>query len=81
MTEGALLLSKVYDLSKFDRCEYDSSIGFPCPMVKVKIVDPKTHQTVPLNNVGLMCFRSYSISKGYWNDEKVNKETFDSARW
>ena len=47
------------------------SIGKPCPALEIKVAD------IDENNVGELCVKGESVSKGYYKDEKATKEVFD----
>ncbi|MBY0403082.1 MAG: AMP-binding protein, partial [Cyanobacteria bacterium] len=58
-----------------------SSVGTVHPHVEVKIVDPETGKTVPLNTCGEIRVRGYSVMKGYWNEPEKNLEAIDCEGW
>lgn len=58
-----------------------STVGQIHPHLEVKIVDPETKQTLPINTAGELCTRGYSVMLGYWNDAERTSQVIDSARW
>ena len=48
---------------------------------EVKIVDPQSKKTVPLGQVGEVCFRGYHIAKGYYGDPEATREAIDENSW
>ncbi len=48
---------------------------------EVKIVDTTTGATVPLGEVGELCFRGYHIMQGYYADEQATAKTIDGQHW
>ncbi|MBS0641848.1 MAG: AMP-binding protein, partial [Proteobacteria bacterium] len=56
------------------------TIGRVIPHTEVKIIDPEG-RIVPIGTQGELCFRGFSMMRGYWNDEAKTRETIDAARW
>ena len=50
------------------------TVGKPLPNVKVKIVDPETGKTLPLNVPGELVAKGYGIMKGYYKMPKQTEE-------
>lgn len=48
---------------------------------EVKVIDPESGQTVPLGEVGEICFRGYHVMRGYYGDAEKTAETVDEAGW
>ncbi|NNE85485.1 MAG: AMP-binding protein [Alphaproteobacteria bacterium] len=48
---------------------------------EVKVIDPESSQTVPLGEVGEICFRGYHVMRGYYGDPEKTAETVDEAGW
>jgi fatty-acyl-CoA synthase len=48
---------------------------------EVKVIDPEVGQTVPLGEVGEICFRGYHVMRGYYGDPEKTAETVDEAGW
>jgi fatty-acyl-CoA synthase len=57
------------------------TVGTNLPHQEVKIVDMSTGQTVPLGDVGEICFRGYHIMKGYYGDEAATRKAVDENGW
>lgn len=57
------------------------TVGQVHPHVEIKIIDTKTNKIVPINTMGEICTRGYSVMLGYWNDEQKTKETIDEDGW
>jgi fatty-acyl-CoA synthase len=51
------------------------------PHVEVKIVDPKTGQTVPRGIPGEQLTRGYSVMLGYWDDTEATAAAIDADGW
>ncbi|KAI7697237.1 hypothetical protein SSS_08000 [Sarcoptes scabiei] len=47
----------------------------------MKIVDPKTRQTVKLGETGEILNRGHNTMLGYWRDPEKTKEVIDDGRW
>jgi len=57
------------------------TVGKNLPHQEVKIVDVATGQTVPVNEVGEICFRGYHLMKGYYGDENATHKAIDANGW
>lgn len=57
------------------------TVGKNLPHQEVKIVDLDTGKTVPLGEVGEICFRGYHIMRGYYGDEEATREAIDPEGW
>jgi fatty-acyl-CoA synthase len=58
-----------------------STVGQVHPHLEIKIVDPKTGNTVPRGTPGELCTRGYSVMLGYWEEPDKTAEAIDRARW
>ncbi|MFT5677004.1 MAG: fatty-acyl-CoA synthase [Paraglaciecola sp.] len=58
-----------------------NTIGGPMPNVELKIVDPDTGATVPLNTLGEYLTRGYHIMNGYFNMAEATAKTIDEDGW
>lgn len=47
----------------------------------MKIVDPHTHEVVPVSTPGEVWTRGPSTMLGYWNDPKSTADTITKDRW
>lgn len=57
------------------------TVGKNLPYQEVKVVDLVTGQTVPLGQVGEICFRGYHVMKGYYGDEVATRKAIDGQGW
>jgi fatty-acyl-CoA synthase len=57
------------------------TVGRNLPHQEVKIVDLSTGQTVPLGQVGEICFRGYHVMRGYYGDEEATRKAIDGQGW
>jgi len=57
------------------------TVGRNLPHQEVKIVAPDTGATLPLNQVGEVCFRGYHIMQGYYGDPDATAAAIDAAGW
>jgi len=57
------------------------TVGKNLPHQEVKVVDPSTGQTVPLGQVGEICFRGYHVMVGYYGDEEATRKAVDRQGW
>ncbi len=51
------------------------SVGRPLPHIELKIVDPETHETLPLGQVGELWTRGYQVMTGYHGQPEVTART------
>lgn len=58
-----------------------STVGQPLDHQEAKIVDPQTHEVVPVNTPGEVWTRGPSTMLGYWNDAKSTADTITKDRW
>ncbi len=58
-----------------------STVGLVHPHVEVKIIDQDTGQTCPLNQMGELCTRGYSVMLGYWQNPEATAGAIDSRGW
>nr|WP_228127153.1 AMP-binding protein [Psychrobacter lutiphocae] len=45
-----------------------STVGLVQPHLEVKVVDPRTGDTLPIGEVGEVLTKGYAVMAGYWND-------------
>ena len=57
------------------------TVGTNLPHQEVKIVDTTTGATVPLGEIGEICFRGYHIMRGYYGQPEKTAEALDEANW
>ena len=57
------------------------TVGHNLPHQEVKVISTETGQTVPLGEVGEICFRGYHIMPGYYGDPDKTAETIDQSGW
>ena len=57
------------------------TVGKNLPHQEVKIVDVETGATVPLDEIGEICFRGYHIMRGYYGQPEKTAETIDENGW
>lgn len=57
------------------------TVGRNLPHQEVKIVDVHTGETLPLGEVGEICFRGYHIMKGYYGDPEATHKAIDDSGW
>ncbi|GHU65039.1 AMP-binding protein [Clostridia bacterium] len=58
-----------------------STIGFPLPHVKVRIVDPETNQEQPDGVPGEFVGKGYNLMKGYYKMPEATRAVIDSTGW
>lgn len=57
------------------------TVGRNLPHQEVKIVSPDDGRTLPLGEVGEVCFRGYHVMRGYWGDAVATAKAIDDAGW
>ena len=57
------------------------TVGTNLPHQEVKVVDLGSGQTVPVGQVGEICFRGYHIMQGYYGDPDATAKAIDPAGW
>ena len=78
-TETSPLLTVIRPSDPFvDICE---TIGQPLPHTEVSIRDPNANTVVPLDTVGEICARGYSLMIGYNDDPEATAKTIDTEGW
>lgn len=78
-TEASPLLTVIRPTDPFaDICE---TIGQPVPHTEISIRDPATNEVMPLDTVGEICARAYSIMLGYNDDPEATAKTIDAQGW
>ncbi|CAG8491726.1 7740_t:CDS:2 [Ambispora leptoticha] len=55
------------------------TVGRILPHVRAKVVDPQTHEILPLNTAGELCTSGYVVMEGgYWNNVEKTRETMST---
>ncbi|MCZ6830370.1 MAG: AMP-binding protein [Gammaproteobacteria bacterium] len=57
------------------------TLGGPMPGVEIKIIDPNSGETLPLNTLGEYCTRGYHVMHGYFEMEEATAKTIDAEGW
>jgi fatty-acyl-CoA synthase len=58
-----------------------STVGTVHPHVEVKIINAETGKTCPVNEMGELCTRGYSVMIGYWENDAATASAIDDAGW
>jgi fatty-acyl-CoA synthase len=58
-----------------------NTVGHNLPHQEVKIINTETGATIPLGEIGEICFRGYHIMRGYYGQAEKTAETVDAAGW
>jgi len=58
-----------------------NTVGRNLPHQEVKIVDTDSGTTLPLGEIGEICFRGYHVMRGYYAQPEKTRETVDAAGW
>lgn len=57
------------------------TVGRAAPHAEIKIIDPSSGRTLPVEDDGELCTRGYLVMKGYWEDPERTAETIDREGW
>jgi len=57
------------------------TVGKNLPHQEVKVMDIDSGRTVPLGEIGEICFRGHHVMKGYYGDEEKTREAIDESGW
>lgn len=57
------------------------TIGQPIPQIEVKIIDPVSGATVPLDTPGELCTRGFLVMMGYYDMPEATAATIDADGW
>jgi fatty-acyl-CoA synthase len=74
-------LINIINLATYDPNTYRNCVGKPSAYMECKVVDPDTGKIQPFDVEGELHARSYSITRGYWNDEEKTRQVFDANGW
>jgi fatty-acyl-CoA synthase len=58
-----------------------ATVGRPLPGVEVKVVDPRTAETLPVDAIGEICARGFGVMTGYFQDERATAAAIDKGGW
>lgn len=58
-----------------------STVGRPSPHAEIKIIDPETGETLPVNTAGELCTKGYLVMMGYWNQQDKTDEVLGADGW
>jgi acyl-CoA synthetase (AMP-forming)/AMP-acid ligase II len=58
-----------------------ATCGRPHPGSEVKVVDPASGRSVPAGVAGEICFRGYSLMRGYYKNPEATARAIDSDGW
>ena len=61
--------------------EWLSTVGRPLPQTELKVIDPQSGETLPVNSVGEICARGYGLMAGYFNNPEATAEALDQEGW
>jgi len=78
-TETSPLLTQTRPGDAFeDICH---TVGQAMPHTEMSIRDPATNEVVPVDTVGEICARAYSLMLGYNDDPEATAKTIDAEGW
>jgi fatty-acyl-CoA synthase len=56
------------------------TVGRVMPEMEIRVIDPITLETLPLNSPGELCVKGYNVMKGYYNNEQATNEAIISLQ-
>jgi fatty-acyl-CoA synthase len=57
------------------------TVGTNLPHQEVKIISTEDGRTLPVGEIGELCFRGYHIMRGYYGDAEATTRAVDAAGW
>jgi len=57
------------------------TVGTNLPHQEVKVVNVKTGATLPVGEVGELCFRGYHVMRAYYGDPEATRKAIDAQGW
>ncbi|MCB1746379.1 MAG: AMP-binding protein [Gammaproteobacteria bacterium] len=57
------------------------TIGYALPQVEIKIVDPASGATLPVDTPGELCTRGFLVMMGYYDNPQATAATIDADGW
>ena len=57
------------------------TVGTNLPHQEVKVVSTASGETLPVGEVGEVCFRGYHVMRGYYGDAEASREAIDDRGW
>lgn len=64
-----------------DADDKSATIGRALPQVEIKIVDPASGRTLPVDTPGELCTRGFLVMAGYYDMPQATAETIDEHGW
>lgn len=61
--------------------DWVATVGRPMPQTEVRIIDPDTGETAPLETIGEICARGYCVMKDYFDNPRATAGAIDKAGW
>ena len=58
-----------------------NTVGTSLPHQEVKVVEAASNRTLPLGEVGELCFRGYHVMLGYYKDPEATAKAIDQEGW
>lgn len=60
---------------------WETTVGRPLPQIEVKIADPESGATVPVDTVGEIWTRSRCVTPGYFDNDAATREALTPDGW
>jgi fatty-acyl-CoA synthase len=61
--------------------DWISTVGKPLPQTEVKVIDPHTGDTAPVDTIGEILTRGYCVMTGYFNEPDATAKALDADGW
>ncbi|KAJ8628822.1 hypothetical protein MRB53_022145 [Persea americana] len=81
LTEHSCVTLTHGDLNQGHGTAKKNSVGFILPNLEMKVTDPDTGRSLPVNTPGELCIRSECVMQGYYKNKEETDRTIDSNGW
>ncbi len=61
--------------------DWITTVGRPMPQTEIRIVDPSSGETAPLDTIGEICARGYGVMKDYFDNPAATGSAVDTEGW
>jgi len=61
--------------------DWISTVGRPMPQTEIRIIDPSSGETAPLDTIGEICARGYGVMKDYFDNPAATENAIDAEGW
>jgi fatty-acyl-CoA synthase len=76
-TSGTPLITRMEDPPEIRL----ATVGRPMPGIEIKVVDPESGESLPPGQQGELCYRGWTLMKGYYNMPEATGAAVDQEGW